>query len=69
MKANPGKFQFMVLGVKNIAPFNLNVNGKIIPSSNEVKLLGITIDNQLKLKSISRSFVRNHLINYMPSEE
>ena len=50
MKANPGKFQFMVLGVKNIAPFNLNVNGKIIPSSNEVKLLGITIDNQLKFK-------------------
>ena len=48
MKANPGKF--MVLGVKNIAPFNLNVNGKIIPSSNEVKLLGITIDNQLKFK-------------------
>ena len=26
-KANPGKFQFMVLGVKNIAPFSLNVNG------------------------------------------
>ena len=50
MKANPGKFQFMVLGVKNIAPFNLNVNGKIIPSSNEVKLLEITIDNQLKFK-------------------
>ena len=50
MKANPGKFQFMVVGVKNIAPFNLNVNGKIIPSSNEVKLLGITIDNQLKFK-------------------
>ena len=50
MTANPGKFQFKVLGVKNIAPFNLNVNGKIIPSSNEVKLLGITIDNQLKFK-------------------
>ena len=49
-KANPGKFQFMVLGVKNVAPFNLNVNGKIIPSSNEVNLLGITIDNQLKFK-------------------
>ena len=34
----------------NIAPFSLNVNGKIISSSNEVKLLGITIDNQLKFK-------------------
>ena len=50
MKANPGKFQFMVLGVKNIAPFSLNVNGKIVSCSNEVKLLGITIDNQLKFK-------------------
>ena len=50
MKTNPGKFQFMVLGVKNIAPFRLNVNGKIIPCSNEVKLLGITTDNELKFK-------------------
>ena len=69
VKANPGKFQFMVLGVTNIVPFILNINGKIIPSSNEVKLLGISIDNQLKFKSISRSFVRKHLINYMPSGE
>ena len=50
MKDNPGKLQFMVLGVKNVAPFSLNVNGKIIPCSNEVKLLGITVDNQLKFK-------------------
>ena len=50
MKAYPGKFQFMVLGLKNIALFSLNVNGKIIPSSNEVKLLGITIDNQFEFK-------------------
>ena len=50
MKANPGKFQFMFLEVKNIALFSLNVNGKIIPCSNEVKLLGITIDNRLKFK-------------------
>ena len=40
MKTNPGKFQFLFLGVKN-------VNGKIILCSNEVKLLGITIDNEL----------------------
>ena len=50
MKANPGKFNFMVLGVKNIVHFTLNVNGKIVPCSNEVKLLGITIDNGLKFK-------------------
>ena len=50
MRTNPGKFQFMVLGVKNIASFRLNVNCKIIPCSNEVKLLGITIDTGLKFK-------------------
>ena len=31
MKTNVGKFQFMVLGVTNMAPFRFNVNGKIIP--------------------------------------
>ena len=50
MKAIPGKFQFLIFWVKNIAPFGLNVNNKNIPCSNEVKLLGITIDNDLKFK-------------------
>ena len=50
MKANLRKFQFMVLGVKNIVHFTINVNGKIIPCSNEGKLLGITIDNEFKFK-------------------
>ena len=50
MKANPGKFQFMLLGVKNIVHLTINANGKIISCSNEVKLLGITIDNELKFK-------------------
>ena len=47
MKIVPRKFQFMVLGVKNIASFRLTVNGKIILCSNKIKLLGITIDNEL----------------------
>ena len=38
--ANPGKFHFMIL--------NLNVTGKIIPCSSKAKLLGVTIDNQLR---------------------
>ena len=50
MRTDPGKFQFMLLGVKNIVHLTSNVNGKIIPCSNEVKLLGITIDNELKFK-------------------
>ena len=35
VKTSPGKFQSMVFGVKNIAPFRLNVKGKIIPSFNK----------------------------------
>ena len=50
MKAVSGIFQFTVFGDDNIAPSNLNVTGKIIPCSNEVKLRGITIDNQLSFK-------------------
>ena len=50
MEADPGKFQFIVLGVDNIAPLNLNIMGKIIPCFNEVKLLGMTVDNQVKFK-------------------
>ena len=76
MKTNPGKFQFMVLGVKNIAPFRLNVKGKISLCSNEGKLLGITIDNELKFKKHIKDLcktasyiVRKHLINYMSSGE
>ena len=50
MKTNPGKLQFMVLRVDNIAPFRHNLNGKIIPCSIEVKFLGITIANEPKFK-------------------
>ena len=70
IKANPGKFQFMVLGVKNIAPFSLNVNGKIIPCSNEVKLLGITtIDNQLNFKKIIEELCKKASYKLHPSGE
>ena len=50
LKANPGKFQFMVLSANKNDCFNLNVAGKVILSSSEVKLLGITIDYELKFK-------------------
>ena len=36
LRANPGKFQFMVLGANKNDCFNLNVAGKVIPSSSEV---------------------------------
>ena len=50
LKANPGKFRFMVLGANKNDSFNLNVAGTVIPSTSEVKLLGIMIDNELKFK-------------------
>ena len=50
LRANLGKFQFMVLGANNNDCFNLNVAGKVIPLSSEVKLLGITINYDLKFK-------------------
>ena len=40
----------MVPGFINRAPFRLNVSDKVILYSNDAKLLGITIDNVLKLK-------------------
>ena len=50
LKANPGRFQFMVLGANKNNCFNLNVAGKVIPSSSQVKLLGISIDYELIFK-------------------
>ena len=50
LRANSGKFQFMVLAANNNDCFNLNVAGKVIPLSSEVKLLGITIHHDLKFK-------------------
>ena len=51
LKANPGKFQFMVLGTKEADPFVLNIGKNKIGSSTEVTLLGVKIDEQLKFKS------------------
>ena len=50
LKTDPGKFQFMILGDKNNNTFVLNIHDKEIKNSNEVELLGITMDSQLKFK-------------------
>ena len=51
LKANPEKFQFMVLGTKEADSFVLNIGKNKIESSTEVTLLGVKIDKQLKFKS------------------
>ena len=48
LKANHDKFQFMVLGANKNKSFSINVRKISIPSKNEVILLGITINNELK---------------------
>ena len=45
LKANPGKFQFMILGKKQCNKVKLIINSIVINKSNAVELLGITIDN------------------------
>ena len=50
LKANPRKFQFMILGTKDHS-FVLNISKNKIESSAEVILLGVKIDQQLEFKS------------------
>ena len=55
MKANPDKFQALAIGNKNHAKnitFNLKEN--LIKCEDEAKLLGVTIDYQLKFNTYSK---------------
>ena len=48
MAANPGKFQVMFLGMREQPKLALEINNITIPLTDRVKLLGVTIDSQLK---------------------
>ena len=48
MKANPDKFQFMILGPSDDKCFILKINTTEIRNTTEVLLLGLTIDHKLK---------------------
>ena len=43
MAANPGKFKVMFLGLKEKPTFILEINDKVIPLTDKVKLLGVTV--------------------------
>ena len=47
LKANPGKFQFMILGKKKRNSVKLIINPTEIQETKKIVLLGITIDNLL----------------------
>ena len=51
LSANPSKFQTMFLGLRRKNNLSLSVNGHLITPSEQVKLLGVTIDNALKFDS------------------
>ena len=67
LKANPGKFQFMVLGNKDERSFNIHINNVQIKNSNEVTLLGIKIDKNLTFKNhiseLSRASYKLHTLS------
>ena len=48
MVANPSKFQVIFLGLKSDQEYAFEIDKKPIPATSTVKLLGITIDCQLK---------------------
>ena len=50
MKVNPKKFQFMIVGKGTGQTVILNINNIKIRESQNVELLGLTIDNRLTFK-------------------
>ena len=58
MKANPSKFQKMSLGRKGISKLCPNINGLLIPSSRQIKLLGVNIDNSLNFEAHIKELCR-----------
>ena len=58
MKAIPSKFQIMFLGQEDMSKLCLNINGLSIPSSKQVELLGVNIDNSLKFDAQIKELCR-----------
>ena len=59
MKASPEKFQFMILSKKSYQPQKLSVNTFTIDESDEVELLGLTIDKELNFSKHIDKLCRN----------
>ena len=52
LKLNLGKFQFMILGTNTDIRLTLLLDGNKIEKSQEVVLLGITVDDELSFKHV-----------------
>ena len=64
MKANPDKFQFIILG--NTGSHTLKIVDITMKLASYVTLLGITIDSKLNSKEHINNIVKKHIINYIP---
>ena len=67
LKANPDKFQFIILGNKGSR--KLRIGDITIKSDSSVTLLVITIDSKLNFKEHVNNIVKKHIINYLSSED
>ena len=59
MCANPAKFQMMFLGLKSDNSFILDISGQQVKQSEQVKLLGVQIDNSLTFDAHVKELCRN----------
>ena len=48
MDANPDKFQFITLDRFGRPPRSISIEGNTIPSSDSIKVLGVTLDSNLQ---------------------
>ena len=58
LKANPGKFQFMILGNKTCHKHILKINSICVQCSDDVTLLGVIIDKNLTSKKPIDNLIR-----------
>ena len=59
LKANPRKFQFMILGKKQCNKVKLKINSVVINESDTVELLRVSIDNILTFNEHINNLCRN----------
>ena len=59
MMANPHKFQVIFLGLKQNEEFLLEIGNIIVNATRYVKLLGITVDDELKVEKHVKTLYQN----------
>ena len=65
LRANPGKFQFMILGDKSHHKHILKINSIKVEANDDVLFLGSTIDKKITFKKYIESLCRKGQYNFM----